>query len=131
MGFFSKHEPITEHHYHVIEFDKNTKLPELTGDLRESLKTLSLLPAFQYLMQRFRVKKAAMETTLREGFKLDEQQLRYCQAGIYWAGEIERDIHTLTQDQPQNRPAKVDELEEFRKVSRAITLVGQDETPQG
>ena len=76
----------TEHHYHVIEFDKTTKLPELTGDLRESLKTLAIQPAFQYLMQRFRIKKAAMETTLREGFKLDEQQLRYCQAGIYWAG---------------------------------------------
>lgn len=116
-----------EHHYHVVEFDKSTKLPELTGDLRESLKTLSLLPAFQYLMQRFRVKKASMETTLREGFKLDEQQLRYCQAGIYWAGEIERDIRLLIQDSPQTRPAKTDELEEFKRISRAINLVGQND----
>jgi hypothetical protein len=121
----------TEHHYHVIEFDKTTKLPELTGDLRESLKTLAIQPAFQYLMQRFRIKKAAMETTLREGFKLDEQQLRYCQAGIYWAGEVERDIKTLTQEQPQTRPASVDELAAFKQVAKAITLVGQDETPQG
>jgi hypothetical protein len=124
-----KREP--EHVYHVVEFDKSTKLPELTGDLRESLKTLSLLPAFQYLMQRFRIKKAAMETTLREGFKLDEQQLRYCQAGIYWAGEIERDIKLLTQEQPSTRPASVDELEAFKRVAKAITLVGQEETPQG
>lgn len=123
MNIF-KREP--EHHYHIVEFDKNTKLPELTGDLRESLKTLSLQPAFQYLMQRFRIKKAAMETTLREGFKLDEQQLRYCQAGIYWSGEIERDIQLLTQEQPQRRPAKTDELEEFRKISRSINLVGQE-----
>lgn len=115
------------HHYHVVEFDKNTKLPELTGDLRESLKTLALLPGFQYLMQRFRVKKAAMESTLREGFKLDEQQLRYCQAGIYWAREIERDIQLLTQDQPQRRPASVDELAEFKKMSSAISLVGQQD----
>jgi hypothetical protein len=125
-----KREP--EHVYHIVEFDKTTKLPELTGDLRESLKTLAILPAFQYLMQRFRVKKAAMETTLREGFKLDEQQLRYCQAGIYWAGEIERDIKLLTQEQPQRRPASVDEAEEFRKIARSITLVGQDDlTSQG
>jgi hypothetical protein len=117
----------TEHVYHVVELDKQTKLPELTGDLRESLKSIALLPGFQYLMQRFRVKKAAMESTLREGFKLDEQQLRYCQAGIYWAGEIERDIQTLTQEQPQRRPAKIDELEEFKKISRAINLVGQDD----
>ena len=117
----------TEHHYHVIEFDKSTKLPELTGDLRESLKTLALLPAFQYLMQRFRVKKAAMETTLREGFKLDEQQLRYCQAGIYWAGELERDIKLLTQEQPSTRLPVADELAAFKQVAKAITLVGQNE----
>jgi hypothetical protein len=127
MNLF-KREPI----YHVVEYDKTTKLPELTGDLRESLKTLAMLPAFQYLMQRFRVKKAAMESTLREGFKLDEIQLRYCQAGIFWAGEIERDIQTLTQDRPQSRPAVHDEMEEFRKVARSITLVGQDDlTSQG
>lgn len=120
-----------EHHYHVVEFDRNTKLPELTGDLRESLKSLALQPSFQYLMQRFRVKKAAMEATLREGFKLDEQQLRYCQAGIYWAGEIERDIQILTQEQPTRRPAKVDELEEFKKIAKSISLVGQENIPQG
>jgi hypothetical protein len=115
-----------EHTYHVVELDKSVKLPELTGDLRESLKSLALQPAFQYLMQRFRVKKAAMETTLREGFKLDEQQLRYCQAGIYWSGEIERDVQSLTQEQPTRRAPRVDELEEFKKISRAIELVGQE-----
>ena len=115
-----------EHHYHVVEYDRNTKLPELTGDLRESLRTLATTPGFQYLMQRFRVKKAAMETTLREGFKLDEQQLRYCQAGIFWSGEIERDIQILTQEQPQRRPAAIDELEEFKRINRSISLVGQD-----
>lgn len=124
MGFFNQE---VEHHYHIVEVDKSTKLPELTGDLRESLKTLAILPAFNYLMQRFRLKKAAMETTLKEGFKLDEQQLRYCQAGIFWAGEIERDIHTLTQAQPQTRPAQVNEREAFNNVAKAITLVGQDE----
>src|SRR5579864_5212939 len=118
MNLFKREQ---EHVYHVVEYDRNTKLPELTGDLRESLKSLAMQPAFVYLMQRFRVKKAAMESTLREGFKLDEQQLRYCQAGIYWAGEIERDIQLLTQEQPQRRPASVDELAEFKKISKAIT----------
>lgn len=119
------------HHYHVVEIDKATKLPELTNDLKESLRSLSHLPAFQYLMLRFRVKKAAMESTLREGFKLDEQQLRYCQAGIYWAGEIERDIKTLTQDLTTSRPAVPDELAEFKRVASTINLIGQNETPQG
>jgi len=119
------------HHYHVVELDKTTKLPELTGDLRDSLKSLALQPAFQYLIQRFRVKKAAMESTLREGFKLDEQQLRYCQAGIFWAGELERDIQILTQEQPTRRPAKEDELAEFKRISHSIELIGQEPSPQG
>lgn len=117
--------------FHVIEIDKATKLPELTGDLKESLKTLSLLPSFQYLIQRFRVKKAAMEASLREGFKLDTEQLRYLQAGIFWAGEIERDIKTLTQERTQSRPATEDEAAQFKRIADSISLIGQDSTPQG
>lgn len=112
--------------YRIIELDRNTKLPELTGDLRESLKSLALMPAFQYLLQRFRTKKSAMESTLREGFNLTEQQLRYCQAGIFWASEFERDIKTLTQDTTQSRPATPDELAEFKKLASSISLIGQD-----
>jgi hypothetical protein len=111
--------------YKIIELDKALKLPELNEDLKSSLRSLALQPAFQYLVQRFRLKKAAMESTLREGFKLDEQQLRYCQAGIYWAGEFERDIKQLTQDSVPTRAPVRDELEEFRKVSQAVELVGQ------
>lgn len=116
--------------YHVVELDKATKLPELTGDLKESLKTLSMLPAFQYIMQRFRIKKAAMEASLREGFKLDTEQLRYLQAGIFWAGEIERDLKTLTQERTQSRPATEDEMAQFKRIADSISLIGQ-ETPQG
>jgi hypothetical protein len=120
-----------EHVYHVVEIDREQKLPELNEDLRNGLKALSANPYFQYLLRRFRFKKIAMQTTLNEGFNLEDKQLRYCQAGIYWSGEIERDIQLLTQEQPQRRPAKVDELEEFKRINRAISLVGQDETPQG
>src|ERR1700690_1958708 len=128
MGFFNKE---VEHHYHIVEVDKTTKLPELTGDLRESLKVLYLQHSFQYIMQRFRLKKAAMETTLKEGFNLPEKQLQYCQATIFWAGKIERDIKILTQESSQTRPASVDEMAAFKQVAKSITLVGQEETPQG
>jgi hypothetical protein len=123
MSIFSKE---TTNIYHVVELDRDSRLPEITADLRESLKALALNPAFNYLLQRFRVKKSAMEATLREGFKLDEQQLRYCQAGIFWAGEIERDLKSLTQTATQSRPATRDELSEFKKIASAIQLVGQD-----
>lgn len=113
------------HHYHVVEIDKETKLPELTGDLRESLKALKLMPAFQYIMLRLRVKKAACQTALNEGFELDEKKLRYLQAGVFWAGDIERDIRILTQDQTTSRPPSNDELENFKKIQASLTLIDQ------
>jgi hypothetical protein len=110
--------------YHVVEVEKTAKLPEMTGDLKESLKTLQHLPAFQYILQRMKVKKAAMENALREGFKLSEGELRYLQAGIFWAGELERDIQLLIKDSVPTRPATVDETEEFRRVNRQLELIG-------
>lgn len=119
------------HHYHVVELPANTKLPELTGDLREGLKALALMPAFQYLMLRLRLKKAAMQQALDEGFKLELDALRYFQAGIYWAGDIERDMKILTQDQTQPRPASTDEQGEFKRMLAALNLIGNEATPQG
>lgn len=123
MNLF-KREIKETHHYHTIELQANSKLPELTGDLRESLKTLSLYPAFQYLLQRLRFQKAAMETTLREGINLTETQLRYLQAGIFWAGQMEKDITVLTQSSPNSRPAQEDEHAEFEKVRQNLDMVG-------
>lgn len=123
MNLF-KREVKEIHHYHTVELPANSKLPELTGDLRESLKTLFLYPAFQYLLQRLRFQKAAMETALREGINLTETQLRYLQAGIFWAGQIEKDISVLTQASANIRPVQEDERAEFDKVRQNLDMVG-------
>lgn len=119
------------HHYHVIELEKTAALPELTNDLKESLKALRHMPAFQYLLHRLRVKKAAVQNALNEGFQREDRELRYLQAGLFWLGDIDRDIRVLTQDASQPRPAAVDELAEFKRVAQSISLIGNDETPQG
>lgn len=113
------------HHYHVIELEKGSKLPELNGDLKESIKALVAHPGFNYLLQRLRFQKSAMETTLREGLNLTEIQLRYLQAGIYWASQLERDISTLTQTRPQAQPAPDNAAGEFERVRQNVELVGQ------
>lgn len=113
------------HHDHIHDVPEGAKLPEITGDLRESIKALINHPGFNYLLQRFRFQKAAMETSLREGMNLTEIQLRYLQAGIYWASQFERDIATLTQSRPATRPAVDHEAEEFAKVRQSLEMIGQ------
>jgi hypothetical protein len=112
------------HHYHTIEIDKDHKLPELTGDLRESIKALVNHPGFQYLLARFRHQKAAMETSLREGFNLTDIQLRFLQAGTFWAAHFDREIKTLTQSAPKPAPPTPNEREQFEKIRQSIDLIG-------
>jgi hypothetical protein len=110
---------------HIHDLPAATKLPEITGDLKESLKALGNHPAFNYLLQRLRFERAAMQTALNEGLTLSETQLRYLQSGIYWASKLERDHTLLTQSKPVTRPATDDEADEFRRVRESLTLLDQ------
>lgn len=127
MGLFKEKKPtiFVNDVYHVVEIDKTTKLPELTGDLVESIKALQHNAAFNYLIQRQRVKKFGMQNTLNEGFNLPETQLRYLQAGIFWAGDLERDYQTLIKDRPAQRQATTDEEDRFKQIAASLDLIGQ------
>jgi len=109
---------------HVVEVEKGTKLPELTGDLKESLKSLQHAPAFQYILSRLRHQHAALDNTLKEGMQLTETQIRFLQAGLYWTSFIEKDFAKLTQTLPQARPATDPEAELFRQIQGNMELVG-------
>lgn len=114
------------HHYHLVEVDKDHKLPELTGDLKESIKSLMNHPGFLYLLARHRHQRAAMETSLREGMQLTETQLRYIQAGVFWAGFFDRETRLLTQTAPKTAAPTPDEREQFEKIRQSIDLIGSE-----
>lgn len=114
----------TIHVDHLIEVEKSTKLPELTSELRDSLRALALSPAFQYLLLRFKLKGLGITNALREGLSLSETQIRILQAGAYWHDEISRDIQSLTQVQPVKRTPTDSEAELFAKVRTNLELVG-------
>jgi len=112
--------------YKIIEVEKpHSPLPELTQDVKESLKTLKYQPGYIYLMQRFNLQRAELERQLKFGFSLTEQQLHFLQAGIYHMGWIEEQIKTLTKE-----PRKAefipspDEIELFERHSAALEAVG-------
>lgn len=121
MFFFKRETKVITQ---VVELPASTKLPELTGDLRETLKALQFNPAFVYLVQRLRFQKAGVETALREGIQLNETQLRFLQAGMFWLAFLEKEIASLTHTSGNTpRPATPDELELFAKIQENMSLV--------
>jgi len=108
----------------VLELDQFTKLPELTGDLRESLKTLEYHPGFQYLLQRLQVDEASLVAQFKEGLGMSEIQLRYLQAGIYWTGWLKNELKSLTTKRSNARTPTFNEIEEFNKINQNLQLVG-------
>jgi len=111
----------------LVEVEKGGKLPELTADLKESLKALQYNTGHNYLLQRLKYHKALLQKNLNEGLQLDEVQLRYLQAGLYWVGWLENEIKTLTQAPSSTpRPAAPIEQEEFERLQAHLELVGKE-----
>ena len=112
--------------YLVVELEKATKLPELTGDLKESLKTLVFHPGFVYLQQKLRYERALLQKYLSEGYQLDEKALRHLQAGVHYLGYLESEIKRLTaQTGAAARESFAAEAEAFDKIRASVDLIGQ------
>jgi hypothetical protein len=105
---------------------KDPRRPEaMSHEMKEMLKTLQLNPAFQYLLNRFQVAKAAARAKLDTDFSLTEQQMHFLQAGIYWAGFIENDLAHLTAEPRRvEHKASQEDLEMFRDIEASIEMVG-------
>ena len=107
----------------LTEVEKGTKLPELNADLKESLKTLPLHPAFNYLTQKMRLQASALAKALHEGADLEERQMRYLQAGIFWLTYLDSEIRRLTHTTMPSRQASLSEAEEFDRVHKQMDLI--------
>lgn len=78
--------------FYVVEVEQATKLPELTQELRESIKTLEFHPGFRYLTAKLRYERAMLEKYLHEGFTLAEGQMHHLQGGIHYLKYLESEI---------------------------------------
>lgn len=112
--------------FSIVEVEKAPRLPELTTELREGISQLQHIPAFQYLLAKSRVQKAAMQAQLNNGLDLPENALRCLQAGIYWLTFLDREITTATKIPILQRSAHPSEQEEFNKIHSAVELIGQE-----
>lgn len=120
---FKKADPQVK--YILVEIEKASRLPEMNGDLKESLKALQYQPAFQYILHKLDVQKALVQKMLAEGYELDDKQLRYLQAGVYWLSHIKREMDSLSATPPQaQREASFDEASDFARINANLDLVG-------
>jgi len=107
-----------------VEVDKGTQLPPLSNDLKESLRTLSHNPAFQYLITRLKLERAGLKHQLENGFTLNETQLKFLQAGIHYSGWLEDTISRLTHTpRPAVHEATADEQELFNQHLAALEVI--------
>lgn len=129
MSWFSK--AVNSIEYKVVEIERETKLPPVTADLRESLKTLQYHPGFQYLIHKMKYEKAALAKYLHEGFNLTEKELHHLQAGIHYIGWIEAELGRLAAAPVSVvRSAAQEEREVFDRMRSSIELIGNDPEPQ-
>jgi|SRR5579859_682500 len=114
------------HHHHIVEVDKpHGPLPEMTNDLKESLKTLANQPAFQYLLQRLKLERAELQRQLEKGFQLNEQQLHFLQAGVYYTGWLEGQLAKLTfTPRAAQREPSLDEAALFEQHQASLEVIG-------
>jgi len=110
----------------VIEVSGSpTPLPELTPDLKDSLRSLQFHPGFVYLLTRLRLERAQLRKCLEQGYQLEHGALRHLQAGVHYTGYIEDTLLSLTATPaPPKRDATLNELELFNKVRENLELVG-------
>lgn len=109
----------------VIELERTAELPQLTAELKDSLRTLQVHPGFHYLLQRFRMEKASLQHALHSGFNLTERELHHLQAGIHFAGWFDSELNRLTQiPRKAEREISLDERKLFDEVRSSLELIG-------
>lgn len=129
MSWFSK--AVNKIEYKVVEIEREAKLPPVTADLRESIKTLQYHPGFQYLIHKMRYEKASLAKYLHEGFNLSEKELHHLQAGIHYIGWIEGELARLSAAPASVvRSAAQEEREVFDRMRSSLELIGNDPEPQ-
>jgi len=113
--------------HRVVEVEKGTRLPELTTEVKESLKSLQYHPGFQYLQAKLRLERATLQRYLHEGFTLTEGQLHHLQGGIHYLGYLESELAKhLKADIRTVRTATSNEVEHLDKFISNLETVGDE-----
>lgn len=110
--------------YRVIELKEG--MSEGEGD-EAAIASLASHPGFKALMYRKRLKRAALETTLKSARHKEIREVDFLQSGIYWLRFDESEVNTAIgnlRGKAVPRTASAIEEEEFNRVRSAIESIG-------
>jgi hypothetical protein len=99
-------------------------LPTVDKTANESIKTLQYHPGFVELMNRLKIQRAFLETTLKRD---PNANLLALQSAIYWSEYWEREVeHAISKRAtPRQVEAEFDVLAEFERINAGIVGVSQ------
>ncbi len=97
-------------------------VPTLDKDALESIKTLQYHTGFIELMNRLKIQRAYLETTLKRDPNANMNSL---QQAIYWSEYWEREVEAAVNKRsiPKHIEADYDVMAEFQKINGAIERV--------
>lgn len=107
---------------YVIEM--KAPIPTLDKEAAESIKTLQYHNGFIELMNRLKIQRAYLETTLKRDPNADLVAL---QQAIYWSEYWERQVDAAVNKRPVPKHIEpdFDVMAEFQKINQAIEGVSQ------
>ena len=110
--------------WQLVELEK--PVPILNGEDVAAMAALHGHPGVTALLNRLRLRRAALETQLKTTRFKDLDDVNFIQLGCSWLGYVESEIRFATQtteDRRTARPASPDEVEQFERIMNAIESV--------
>jgi hypothetical protein len=106
-----------------IVIEVKAPLPTIDKSATEAIKTLQYHSGFIELMNRLRIQRAYLETTLKRDPKADMNSLQH---GIYWSEYWEREVGNAINKHSASVSVEAtqDVLAEFNKINGAIERIG-------
>ena len=116
--------------YKVVEIPLPRPSIEASHDLLESVRTLAAHPGFTYLLNKLKVQRAALETTLVSSRHASLRDVEFIQSGIFWTGWLQSQLElaVLRLRPGATRPASDEEVVAFQEALRTIETVGTPST---
>lgn len=120
MKFFNRFKLVT------VEVPKGLGLNDKAG--RKALAGLAEHPGLQYLLNRIRLQRAALESALKYGTHADMKEVLALQAGIRWLTWTENQflLAVAHPDTTEKRDPNQEEWEALAQSMAAIQTVGED-----
>ena len=122
LNLFQKSRP--EKDWLIVEVEKPRAIPPLSEEVAESVATLQSHPGFQYLLQKLRLQRSGLVSSLSHQRHSSLADIEFLQSGIAWTGWLEEQLQKSVGFRAQ-KPQEIfpSEREAFQEAQRFIEVL--------